>query len=68
VQQQPISLLIAIPTEAGALTTDLSFGTLQAAQALGDHQALREAGRRIVRFYLGSQVVERLHQLNQALV
>jgi hypothetical protein len=59
---------VPIPTEAGALTTDLSFGTLQAAQALGEYQALREAGRRIVRVHLGAEVVERLRHLNQALV
>jgi glucose-6-phosphate isomerase len=59
---------VPIPTDAGALTTALSFGTLQAAQALGDRQALREAGRRLVRFHLGAQVMERLRQLNRALV
>jgi glucose-6-phosphate isomerase len=59
---------VPIPTDVGALTTTVSFGTLQAALALGDRQTLREAGRHIVRFHLGGQVVERLRQLNQALV
>jgi glucose-6-phosphate isomerase len=58
---------VPIPTEAGALPTDLSFGTLQAAQALGDYQALREAGRPIVRLHLGTEVVEWLRRFNQAL-
>ena len=57
-----------IPAETGEITPALSFGTLEAAQALGDRQALVEAGRRLIRFHLGAQVVERLHQLNQALV
>jgi glucose-6-phosphate isomerase len=59
---------VPIPAETGEITPALSFGTLEAAQALGDRQALVEAGRRLIRFHLGAQVVERLHQLNQALV
>ena len=47
---------VPIPTDAGALSTDCSFGTLQAAQALGDRQALQEAGRPMVRCHLGTQV------------
>jgi glucose-6-phosphate isomerase len=59
---------VPIPVEAGDLQPSISFGTLLAAQASGDRQALLEAGRRLIRFHLGSRVVERLHQLNQALV
>jgi transaldolase/glucose-6-phosphate isomerase len=59
---------VPIPTDAGVLTTTLSFGTLQAAQALGDRQTLREASWRLARAHLGAQVVERLRQFNQALV
>lgn len=59
---------VPIPAEAGGLPPSLSFGRLEAAQALGDRQALTEAGRRLVRFHLGSRVIERLHQLNQSLV
>jgi hypothetical protein len=59
---------VPIPTDAGVLTTTLSFGTLQAAQALGERQTLREASWRLARVHLGAQVVERLRQCNQALV
>jgi hypothetical protein len=59
---------VPIPAEAGELMPALSFRILEAAQALGDRQALVEAGRRLMRFHLGDQVVERLHQLNQALL
>ena len=44
------------------------FSTLKAAQALGDLQALRDAGRRVVRVHLtGKQThgVERLLQVLQ---
>ena len=58
---------VPIPTDAGALSTDCSFGTLQAAQALGDRQALQEAGRPMVRCHLGTQVVAWRRQFNQAL-
>jgi hypothetical protein len=35
----------------------MSFGVLKTAQALGDAQALLDAGRRVIRFDLGSDVV-----------
>lgn len=59
---------VPIPADAGALASSLDFGTLAAAQALGDRQALEAAGRRLIRFHLGARVVEQLHRLNQALV
>jgi glucose-6-phosphate isomerase len=59
---------VPIPSDAGVLTPTLSFGTFQAAQALGDRQTLREASWRSARVHLGAQVVERLRQFNQALV
>jgi len=40
-----------------------TFGVLKMAQALGDGQALREAGRRVVHFHLGSDVLGGLKQL-----
>ena len=43
----------AIPDEAGAPESSLSFGVLIDAQALGDRQALLDAGRRVVRVHLG---------------
>lgn len=52
-----------IPDEAGAATSGMSFGVLIKAQALGDGQALRDAGRRVIRFHLGTDVVGGLERL-----
>jgi hypothetical protein len=59
---------VPIPAEAEALSPLISFGSLQAAQALEDRRALEAAGRRTMRFHFRSRVVEQLMQLNQALV
>lgn len=37
------------------------------AQALGDKQALSDAGRRVIRFHLGPDVMASLQQLTQGL-
>jgi transaldolase/glucose-6-phosphate isomerase len=57
----------AIPNEAGTETSSITFGVLKAAQALGDQQALLNAGRRVIRFHLGSDVVGGLKQLTASL-
>jgi transaldolase / glucose-6-phosphate isomerase len=44
---------IPIPDEPGAEAGSLTFGALKLAQALGDAEALRAAGRRVVRFHTG---------------
>jgi hypothetical protein len=41
----------------------MPFGVLVDAQALGDAQALSAAGRRIIHFHLGADVVNALRQL-----
>ncbi len=41
------------------------FSTLKAAQALGDLQALRDAGRRVVRVHLTGKQTHGLEQLIQ---
>jgi glucose-6-phosphate isomerase/transaldolase/glucose-6-phosphate isomerase len=46
---------IAIPNQAGAPESALSFGTLKLAQALGDAEALRDVGRRVLRVHLADQ-------------
>jgi hypothetical protein len=56
-----------IPDEAGAPDSSISFGVLKLAQALGDYQALQDIGRRVIRFYLGEDVVGRLNDLLKAL-
>ena len=45
---------LPIPDRAGAEESSLSFGVLIEAQALGDRQALLDAGRRVLRVDLGS--------------
>ncbi len=42
----------AIPDEIGCPESSLTFGVLKAAQASGDGQALRDKGRRVIRFHL----------------
>ncbi len=54
---------LPIPDEAGVSTSSISFQVLKMAQALGDQQALRNAGRRIIRFHLGREVVQHLQRL-----
>lgn len=58
---------VAIPLEAGSATSDLTFGVLIAAQALGDAAALRQAGRRVIRFDLGRDVPGGLRTLSTSL-
>jgi glucose-6-phosphate isomerase len=52
-----------IPDQAGAPDSSISFGVLKMAQALGDGQALREAGRRVIHFHLGTDILGGLKQL-----
>lgn len=58
---------VAIPMEAGSAASDLTFGVLIAAQALGDAAALRQAGRRVIRFDLGQDVLGELRTLSMSL-
>jgi len=58
---------VAIPDEAGSSRSSITFGILKATQALGDRQALLNAGRRVIRFHLGTDVVVNLHQLTEVL-
>ena len=54
---------VPIPDEAGKTASTMSFGVLKNAQALGDAQALRDANRRLIRFHLGTDVVDGLNKL-----
>ena len=45
----------------------MSFGVLAAAQALGDRQALVDAGRRVLRIHLGKDPHAGLRQVLRAL-
>ncbi len=52
-----------IPDTANADASSLSFGVLLAAQAHGDGQALRQAGRTTLRLHLGEDAASGLHYL-----
>ncbi|MDO8786184.1 MAG: hypothetical protein Q7J12_08205 [Syntrophales bacterium] len=56
---------IPIPDELGKPDSSITFGVLKAAQALGDRQALINAGRRLVRFHLGRDVASSLKTLGK---
>lgn len=57
----------AIPDEAGAPKSSMTFGVLKLAQALGDRQALLEAKRRVIRFHFAKDVAGELQNLSKAL-
>jgi transaldolase/glucose-6-phosphate isomerase len=57
---------VPIPNEAGSAESDISFGVLKMAQALGDAQALRDEDRRLIRFHLDREVVAGLQRLAEA--
>ncbi|MBS3783762.1 MAG: glucose-6-phosphate isomerase, partial [Anaerolineae bacterium] len=52
-----------IPDAAGSDESSITFGILEEAQALGDRRAMEDAGRRVIRFHLGEDVIEGLDQL-----
>lgn len=56
-----------IPDTAGKPEATVSFGTLKAAQALGDRQALLDGGRRVLRLHIGANVADGLKTLQQAI-
>ena len=57
---------VPVPDEAGRPESSISFGVLKMAQALGDRQALLDAGRRVIRFHL-EDVVSGLDYLTRGL-
>ncbi len=58
---------LPIPVEAGKPESNITFGTLIAAQALGDRQALLDAGRTVIRIDLGSDIFGGLTAIRAAL-
>jgi glucose-6-phosphate isomerase len=56
-----------IPDDMGPSGSRMTFGILKAAQALGDRQALLDAGRPIIRFHFGRDVVGGLKILTEAI-
>ncbi|MBN1119693.1 MAG: glucose-6-phosphate isomerase [Anaerolineae bacterium] len=57
----------SIPDEAGSTESAMTFGVLIAAQAMGDRQALIDAGRRAIRFDLGDDIAGGLNILAGAI-
>jgi glucose-6-phosphate isomerase len=54
---------LPIPDHPESSACSLTFGVLKAAQALGDFEALKEAGRRAIRFHLGKDVKAALEKI-----
>ncbi|MCL5429054.1 MAG: glucose-6-phosphate isomerase [Chloroflexi bacterium] len=54
---------LPIPTVAGQAASDLTFGVLKVAQALGDAQALRKSGRRVLSFEIEDDVTTAIDAL-----
>lgn len=59
--------LVPIPGGAGDHPT-IDFGTLEFAQALGDHRALEDAGRRVLRVHLSPPLALAIERLADAVV
>ena len=57
---------VPIPDQAGGEESSIRFGVLERAQALGDRQALMEAGRHVIRFHLERDVPAGLKRLTEA--
>jgi len=64
---QDYSVDANIPDDIGKESSSLSFGALKAAQALGDWQALKNAGRRTIRFHFRENAAAGLKSLSQSL-
>ncbi len=55
-----------IPDDPGEGASSMTFGVLEMAQALGDRQALLDAGRRVIRFHIAGDVASALAKLTAA--
>lgn len=58
---------LAIPDAPGSDNSSISFGILKMAQALGDRQALLDAGRKVIRFHLREEVSSSLEEIMKSL-
>jgi len=58
---------LPIPDEAGKPGSSVSFGVLIRAQALGDRQALIDAGRDVLTFHFSGNIPEKLQMLAGAI-
>jgi len=62
-----ISKDIPVPDKAGKEKSSISFGVLALAQALGDREALLDAGRTVIRFHLKTENTEGISLLTKAI-
>lgn len=58
---------IPIPDEPGSSSSSISFGVLKTAQALGDRQALLDAGRSVIRYHIKGNVPDHIAEFVKAL-
>lgn len=58
---------VPIPDQPGKAHSSITFGVLILAQALGDRQALEQAGRPVLRCHLEGDLLDGLNRLRQAL-
>jgi glucose-6-phosphate isomerase len=57
---------LAIPDEAGSEHSSMTFGILKAAQAMGDGEALKAAGRQLIRLHIsGPDITEAINRIAQ---
>lgn len=59
---------VLIPDDVVEKTGKIHFGTLKTAQFLGDYQALKNGGRRVIRIDLGKHVQSNLHRLVEEVI
>ncbi len=58
---------LPIPDRPGSDQSSISFAVLKTAQALGDRQALIDAGRKVIRFHLDKDIKGSLQKLTETL-
>ena len=58
---------LPIPTEAGRTDSAISFGILKNSQALGDRQALLNAGRRVITINLGNDILAGIQTVREVI-
>ena len=57
---------LAIPDEAGSESSSMTFGVLKAAQAMGDGEALKAAGRQLIRLHIsGPDITAAINRIIQ---
>jgi len=58
---------VPIPDKPGEAESSITFGAIKNAAALGDRQALKDAGRNVITFDLGNDIIGSLNKLTESL-